>query len=88
MEQFEVRTTKHEELVRLTGALQELVTARGWHDGALVVYCPHTTAGRTLHEDADPDVARDMGMALSRLVPRDAGYRHAEGNSTPLSRRV
>ncbi len=81
METFEVRTTRREELVRLTGALQELVDAKGWRDGALVVYCPHTTAALTVNEDADPDVAADLVMALSRLLPREAGYRHAEGNS-------
>jgi secondary thiamine-phosphate synthase enzyme len=81
METLEVRTTSREILVRLTTALQDLVAAKGWRDGALVVFCPHTTAGLTVNEDADPDVAADMVMALARLLPREAGYRHAEGNS-------
>ena len=81
METFEVHTSRREELVRLTGALQELVDAKGWRDGALVVYCPHTTAALTINEAADPDVAADLVMALSRLLPREAGYKHVEGNS-------
>lgn len=81
MDTFQIRSQQREELVRLTGALQELVTQRGWRDGALVVFCPHTTAGLTVNEDADPDVARDLVMAMGRIAPRDAGYRHAEGNS-------
>lgn len=81
MDTFQIRSQQREELVRLTGALQELVTQRGWRDGALVVFCPHTTAGLTVNEDADPDVARDLVMAMARIAPRDAGYRHAEGNS-------
>ena len=81
METFEVHTTRREELLRLTSALQELVDARGWRDGALVVFCPHTTAALTVNENADPDVAADLVMAMSRLLPRDAGYRHVEGNS-------
>jgi secondary thiamine-phosphate synthase enzyme len=81
METLEVHTARREELVRLTGALQDLVEARSWHSGALVVYCPHTTAGLAVNEDADPDVARDMVMAFSRLVPQDPAFRHAEGNS-------
>ncbi|EFL51474.1 protein of unknown function UPF0047 [Solidesulfovibrio fructosivorans JJ]] len=81
METFEVHTTRREELIRLTSALQELVDARGWRDGALVVFCPHTTAGLTVNEDADPDVVADMVAAMGRLLPRDAGYRHVEGNS-------
>ena len=81
METFDVHTTRREELIRLTSALQELVDAKGWRDGALVVYCPHTTAALTINEAADPDVAADLVMALSRLLPREAGYKHVEGNS-------
>ena len=81
METFEVRTSRREELIRVTSALQELVDAKGWRDGALVVYCPHTTAALTVNEAADPDVAADLVMALSRLLPREAGYKHVEGNS-------
>ncbi|WP_029460309.1 secondary thiamine-phosphate synthase enzyme YjbQ [Solidesulfovibrio alcoholivorans] len=81
METFEVHTSRREELLRVTSALQELVDAKGWRDGALVVYCPHTTAALTINEAADPDVAADLVMALSRLLPREAGYKHVEGNS-------
>ena len=81
MEILEQRTPRREALVRITPALTELVTAKGWRDGAMVVFCPHTTAGLTVNEDADPDVAADMVAILGRLVPRDPNYRHAEGNS-------
>jgi len=81
METLELRTPRREALVRITPALVELVAAKGWRDGALVVFCPHTTAGLTVNEDADPDVATDMVAIMGRLVPRDPNYRHAEGNS-------
>lgn len=81
METIEVRTPRREALVRLTTPLQECVNANEWNDGALVVFCPHTTAGLTVNEDADPDVAADVITAMARLLPREAGYRHAEGNS-------
>mgnify|MGYP003606241630 CR=1 FL=1 len=81
MEILEQRTPRREALVRITPALTELVTAKGWRDGAMVVFCPHTTAGLTVNEDADPDVATDMVAIMARLVPRDPDYRHAEGNS-------
>ncbi len=81
METLELRTPRREALVRITPALIDLIAAKGWQDGAVVVFCPHTTAGLTVNEDADPDVATDMVMAMGRLIPRDAGYRHAEGNS-------
>ncbi|BAH74677.1 secondary thiamine-phosphate synthase enzyme YjbQ [Solidesulfovibrio magneticus] len=81
METLELRTPRREALVRITPALTDLIAAKGWQDGAVVVFCPHTTAGLTVNEDADPDVATDMVMAMNRLIPREAGYRHAEGNS-------
>jgi secondary thiamine-phosphate synthase enzyme len=81
METLELRTPRREALVRITPELTDLIAAKGWQDGAVVVFCPHTTAGLTVNEDADPDVGTDMVMAMNRLIPRDAGYRHAEGNS-------
>ncbi len=81
MQTIEVRTPRREALVRLTTPIQELVTANEWDDGAVVVFCPHTTAGLTVNEAADPDVAADMVDILGRLVPTSSAYRHAEGNS-------
>ena len=50
-------------------------------DGTVTVFVPHTTCGVTINENSDPDVVADMLAALGRLVPWQAGYRHAEGNS-------
>ena len=50
-------------------------------DGAVLVYVPHTTAGVTINENADPSVRADLEMALERLVPRDLPFTHLEGNS-------
>ena len=49
--------------------------------GVCHIYCPHTTAGITINEGYDPDVARDMETAFDSMAPRDAGYKHTEGNS-------
>ena len=57
------------------------ITELGVTDGAVVVFNPHTTAGVTINEGADPDVVRDMTAALDRIVPWEDGYRHAEGNA-------
>ena len=54
---------------------------RGSGDGAALVYVPHTTAGVTINEDADPSVRADLAMALGRLVPPDLPFSHHEGNS-------
>lgn len=81
METLDIRTTEREELVDVTGAVQALVRARGWTDGALVLYCPHTTGAVTINEGADPDVVRDIVVNMRALVPHRGDYHHAEGNS-------
>jgi secondary thiamine-phosphate synthase enzyme len=82
VEEVRVRTTRRTELVDLTARLEEVVARGGLREGALVAQSLHTTAGLTINENADPDVARDMADKLDRLAPRDEGfYRHAEGNS-------
>jgi secondary thiamine-phosphate synthase enzyme len=76
-----VKTSRREELVDVTRRVAEAVSARAGENGAVLVYCPHTTAGVTVNEHADPDVALDLDAALTRLAPRDAGWRHVEGNA-------
>lgn len=62
-------------------ARQALTTFPGPRDGALALFCPHTTCGLTVNEGADPDVCRDMVGFFRRLVPQDPAFAHAEGNS-------
>jgi secondary thiamine-phosphate synthase enzyme len=81
MESFTVKTSKRVQLVDITGDVARAIADSGVREGVCVVYTPHTTAAVTINESADPDVARDIEATLSRLVPPDAGYRHAEGNS-------
>src|SRR5690606_14518790 len=50
-------------------------------DGWVTIFVPHTTCGLTINENADSDVCRDLLMKLERLIPREDGYRHGEGNS-------
>jgi secondary thiamine-phosphate synthase enzyme len=81
MHTLPIRTSQRQQFVAITGQLQEFVRSQGWQDGLLHLHCPHTTAGLTVNENADPDVARDMLAGLARLVPERGDYRHAEGNS-------
>lgn len=81
MTAFEVRTQQREQLVDVTARVAEAVRGSGVREGWALVYCPHTTAGVTINENADPDVVTDMLETLRRIVPRDDHYRHAEGNS-------
>ena len=76
-----VSTSRREEMIDITARVREAVSGAGWKDGALLIYCPHTTGAVTVNEGADPSVMRDITVNLSRLVPHDGDYRHAEGNS-------
>jgi len=81
METLNIKTHEREELLDITNALANLVRAGDWMDGALLVYCPHTTGAVTINEGADPDVARDIVVNMRKLVPHGGDYHHAEGNS-------
>ncbi len=76
-----VKSDCREVLINITRSVTNAVTASGVTDGVAYVYCPHTTGAITIQEAADPDVALDISHTLTGLVPLDAGYRHAEGNS-------
>lgn len=76
-----VRTRRKAELVDITAALDRLVAESGLRQGIGVIFVPHTTAGLTINENADPDVREDLLAALERLVPERAAWRHREGNA-------
>ncbi|HET7824075.1 MAG TPA: secondary thiamine-phosphate synthase enzyme YjbQ [Anaeromyxobacter sp.] len=81
---LEVPTRAAHDLVEITDAVRSTLRKAGVADGILLVYVPHTTAGVTVQENADPDVRRDLLLALENAVPARASrgeYRHAEGNS-------
>ena len=81
MERIEIRTSGREQLVDVTDLVAEAVARLDPAPAAVLLHVPHTTAGVTINEGYDPAVAEDVLDVLRRLVPRDAGYRHLEGNS-------
>jgi len=81
VQRITIKTRRHSEMVDITGEVQRVVNAAGIETGTAVVYCPHTTAGLTINEHADPSVVADILDVLDRLVPWRANYRHAEGNA-------
>ena len=81
MKRFDVPSTRRQEFIDITPLVREEVRRSAIQEGLCVVYCPHTTAGLTINEHADPSVAADMLAALDRLVPDDAAWTHLEGNS-------
>jgi secondary thiamine-phosphate synthase enzyme len=78
---LEIKTAKATELIDMTSSIQELASKHGPMDGVCYVYVPHTTAGVTINENADPSVQGDILMVLNKLIRADEPYRHAEGNS-------
>ena len=76
MRTLTVRTERQSQLVDITTLVREAIA--GEHGSAVVVYVPHTTAGVTINEHADPMVARDFEMALERIVPKDWRWQHVE----------
>jgi secondary thiamine-phosphate synthase enzyme len=78
---FEVRTARRAQLVDITERVGEAVEKSEVTDGLCHVFIPHTTAGVTINEGADPDVAADVASHLAELVPKEAVFEHAEGNS-------
>lgn len=75
-----LKTSRRTELVNITGEVSKRVAASGVATGTCHVYVPHTTAGVTINEGDDPDVARDIEATLDKLVPHGASYKHYEGN--------
>lgn len=76
-----VRTTRTMELIDMTSLLAEGLARDNFRDGLCVVYNPHTTAGLTINEGADPDVQTDIIAGFRQMVPLDHPFQHQEGNS-------
>lgn len=81
MHKFQISTARRSQLVDITRQVEEAVSQSGVRSGLCVVHVPHTTAGVFVNESADPDLRRDFLDFLERLIPRDAAFRHAEGNA-------
>lgn len=81
MKTLTVGTRSRTDFVDMTRDVALAVAEQGIKDGVVTVFVPHTTAGVTLQENADPDVMRDLDRVLNRAVPWSGGYAHAEGNT-------
>ncbi len=85
MKRFTLQTSTRNEMLDILAdvqdALDSLLSDAEGASGAALVYCPHTTAAITVNENYDPDVKVDMLAKLSREIPKEDGYHHAEGNS-------
>jgi secondary thiamine-phosphate synthase enzyme len=79
--ELSLHSRSRDEFIKLDAQVEKAVAESGVKEGVCYVYVPHTTAGVTVNEGADPTVAADILARLTQLVPRDAGYAHAEGNA-------
>lgn len=74
-------SAKCEDFYNITPQVSEAIKKSGVKSGIAVVYCPHTTAGITINENADPDVVTDLLFALNKTYPDRPEFKHGEGNS-------
>jgi len=81
MLQMNVPTSSRVDMVDITAEVRDAIARSGISSGICVLFVPHTTAGITINENADPSVQADMMKETSKIVPFQDGYRHMEGNS-------
>ncbi|SNY20733.1 secondary thiamine-phosphate synthase enzyme [Orenia metallireducens] len=79
--EFDLKTDNHSELIDMTDKIQEIVTGSKVENGICLIFIPHTTAGVTINENADPTVKDDILYKLKDLIPWEDNYQHLEGNS-------
>ena len=78
---MKVQTSKREEIIEITDEIQRFVKDLKINNGVCRVFVPHTTAGITINENADPNVKRDFLHILKKIIPQSKEYLHSEGNS-------
>ncbi len=81
MKTISVKTLQRTQFIDITRQVEEAIAREDVEEGLCYLYVPHTTAGLTINENADPAVAQDMLASLNKLIPFEDNYRHMEGNS-------
>ena len=76
-----IKTTRRVEFVDVTEQIRKVLERKGVNRGLCMVFVPHTTAGITINENADPNVVRDIQYALNKIVPENWDFHHLEGNA-------
>ncbi len=81
MQVINIKSSSRIEMIEITNEISNIVRKEGIKSGVCVIYSPHTTAGITINEGADPSVRRDILNQLSEIIPFNKRYSHTEGNS-------
>jgi len=79
--QISVHTTNTVQFINIDSQVEKVIRESGIRNGMCHIFAPHTTAGITINENADPDVVRDMVMEVNKIIPFQDNYHHMEGNS-------
>jgi|SRR6056297_872639 len=78
---IELKTNREDELIDITSKVKDIVKKSDLKNGSVKIFIPHTTAGITINENADPNVKQDILKELNIIVPKNHNYKHSEGNS-------
>lgn len=78
---LKLRTERREEFIDITSIVGDIIKAARWQNGAVFIFCQHTTCGLTINESADPDVREDLMKFLDEIAPHSEKWAHREGNS-------
>jgi secondary thiamine-phosphate synthase enzyme len=81
LKEITIKTNTQTQILDITAHVQKIVSESGIAEGLCCVFVPHTTAGVTINENADPSVKQDIVMELNKVIPFDDNYNHLEGNS-------
>src|ERR1700719_909861 len=82
LKKFTLHTNKRDQMIEVTQQVKDFIKEKGMEEGAVIVYCPHTTAGITINENADPDVKTDMIRRFNEIYPWEHKLDlHMEGNT-------
>ena len=81
MKELHISSSQRNQMIDITTDVQHLIKEEKINDGFIIVYVPHTTAGITINEGADPSVQQDLNETLQKLIPAHSNYKHIEGNS-------
>ncbi len=81
MQTIRIKTNRREEIIDITQLIQNYINQNKLNSGIILVYSPHTTAAISVNENADPSVKSDINNYLSKLIPRNSNFSHAEGNA-------
>jgi secondary thiamine-phosphate synthase enzyme len=81
MKELHITSERRHQMIDITDEIQHIIEKEKISEGFVIVYVPHTTAGVTINEGADPSVQQDILLTLQKLIPENASYHHSEGNS-------